>query len=56
MYADIHNFYYNTPIVDFEYTNPPQIMFPQQIVQQYNLKDLVATDGYVYIEIRKGMI
>ena len=31
-------------------------MFPQEIIDQYNLKDLVAADGYVYMEIRKGML
>ena len=30
-------------------------MFPQEIVQQYNLKYLVATDSYFYMEIRKGI-
>ena len=33
----------------------PLSMFPQEIVEQYNLKDRVAADGYVYMEIRKGM-
>ena len=28
-------------------------MFPQDIIYQYNLKDLVATDDYVYMEISK---
>ena len=30
-------------------------MFPQENFNQYNLKDCVAADGYVYMEIRKGM-
>ena len=34
----------------------PLSMFPQDIVQQYNLKDLVAADVYVYIEIMKRML
>ena len=55
MCADIHDFYYNTPMVDFEYMKLPLSMFPQEIVEQYNLKDCVAADGYVYMEIRKGM-
>ena len=55
MCVDIHDFYYNTPIVDFEYMKLPLSMFPQEIVEQYILKDQVAADGYVYIEIRKGM-
>jgi hypothetical protein len=28
--------------------------FPEEIIQKYNLNDL-AVDGWVYIEIRKGM-
>ena len=55
MCADIHDFYYNTPMVDFEYTKLPLSMFPQEIVEKYNLKDCVATDGYVYMDIIKGM-
>ena len=54
MCTDIHDFYYNTPMVDFEYTKLPLSMFPQEIVEQYNLKERVSADGYVYIEIRKG--
>ena len=42
-------------MVDFEYMKLPLSMFPQEIVEQYNLKDLVAADGYVYMEIRKVM-
>ena len=49
MCADIHDFYYNTPMVDFEYMKLPLIMSPQEIIDQYNLKDLVSTDGYIYI-------
>ena len=51
MCADIHNFYYSTPMVDFEYIKLPLSMFPQKIVVQYNLKDRIAADGYVYMEI-----
>ena len=29
MCADIHDFYYSTPMVDFEYTKLPLSMFPQ---------------------------
>ena len=32
----------------------PLSMFPQEIVHQYNLKDLVVAYSYVYMEIRKG--
>ena len=55
MCADIHDFYYNTPMVDFEYMKLSLSMFPQEIINQYNLKYLVAADGYVYMDIRKGV-
>ena len=32
MCADIHNFYYNTPMVDFEYMKLPLSMFPQEMI------------------------
>ena len=55
MCTDIHAFCYNTPMIDFEYMKLSLIMFPTDIIQQYNLKDLVASDGYVYMEIKKGI-
>ena len=55
MCADSHYFYYNTPMVDYEYMKLTLSMFPQEIVEQYNLKYRVAAVGYVYMEIRKGM-
>ena len=45
MCADIHNFYYSTPMVDFEYMKIPLIMFLHKILQQYNLHILVESDG-----------
>ena len=30
-------------------------MFPQEIIQQYNLKDLVGSYGYGYMDIKKGI-
>ena len=32
--ADIKNFYYNTPMVNFEYMKLPLSMFPQEIIDQ----------------------
>ena len=40
-------------MVDSEYMKLPLRMFPQDIVQQYSLEDIVAADGYVYMEIIK---
>jgi hypothetical protein len=51
---DIHNYYLDTPLPRFEYMKMPLSRFPEEIVQKYNLKAL-AVDGWVYIEIRKGI-
>ena len=55
MCTDIHNFYYNTPIVDLDYMKLPLSMFPQEIIEQQNLKDRLAVNGYVYMKIITGM-
>jgi hypothetical protein len=54
MMMDIKNYYIGTPLPRFEYTKMPLSRFPEEIVQKYNLNTL-AVDGWVYIEIRKGM-
>jgi hypothetical protein len=38
----------------FEYMRLPLSIIPDEIVEAYNLKAL-AHDGWIYIEIRKGM-
>jgi hypothetical protein len=54
MMMDIKNYYLGTPLPRFEYMKMPLSRFPEEIVQKYNLNAL-AVDGWVYIEIRKGM-
>jgi hypothetical protein len=48
------NYYLGTPLPRYEYTKMLLSRFPEEIVDKYNLKAL-AFDGWVYIEIRKGM-
>jgi hypothetical protein len=48
------NFYLNTPMTRFEYVRISIDQVPQEIIDEYNLKEKVV-DGYVYVEIRKGM-
>ena len=38
-------------MVDFEYMKLPLSMFPQEIVEQYNLKDHVAVRGYAVLQV-----
>jgi hypothetical protein len=54
MMMDIKNYYISTPLPRFEYMKMLLSRFPDEIIQKYNLNDL-AIDGWVHIEIRKGM-
>jgi hypothetical protein len=54
MMMDIKNYYIGTPLPRFEYMEMLLSCFPEEIIQKYNLNAL-AVDGWVYIEIRKGM-
>jgi hypothetical protein len=54
MMMEIKNYYLSTPLPQFEYMKMLLSRFPEEIVQKYNLNAL-AVDGWVYIEIRKGM-
>jgi hypothetical protein len=54
MMKDIKNYYIDKPLPRFEYMKMLVSWFPEEIAQKYNLNAL-AVDGWVYIEIRKGM-
>jgi hypothetical protein len=54
MMMDIKNYYLGTPLPRFEYMKMLLTRFPEEVIQKYNLKAL-AVDGWVNIEIRKGM-
>jgi hypothetical protein len=54
MMMDIKNYYLGNPLPRFEYKKKLLSHFPKETIQKYNLNAL-AVDGWVYIEIRKGM-
>ena len=54
MVADIKDFYLNTEMKRYEYMKLKLDIIPEEIVLQYKLRE-VASDGWVYLEIRKGM-
>jgi hypothetical protein len=54
MMMDIKNYYLGTPLPRFEYMKMFLSRFPEEIVQKYN-PNALAVDGWVNIEIRKGM-
>ena len=51
---DIKKFYLGTPLATYEYMKIKLAMLPDEIISQYNLRD-IAADGWVYCEIKKGM-
>jgi hypothetical protein len=52
--ADIKNMYLGTPLDQYEYMRMHLSIIPEDIIVHYGLRDKVL-NGYVYIEIRKGM-
>jgi hypothetical protein len=54
MCMDIKDFYLNTNLPRPEYMKIPISMIPQSIIDQYHLLAIVH-NGYVYVEINKGM-
>jgi hypothetical protein len=54
MATDINNFYLNTPLDRFKYMRLDIALLPDEIIRQYHLLD-IAQDGYMYLELRKGM-
>ncbi len=52
--AGIKNMYLETPLDQYEYMKMPLRLIPDNIIEHYGLHKKTI-DGYVYMEIRKGM-
>ncbi len=55
MVAVVKDFYLNTSMPRYEYMRVPIAWIPDKIIQEYNLWEIVDDEGYIYMEIRKGM-
>ena len=55
MTIDIKNFYLGTPMKRKEYMRIRINDIPQEIIDEYKLSNLVTPDGWIYIEISRGM-
>jgi hypothetical protein len=55
MSLNIKNFYLNMPMSRYEYIQIKIDDVPEEIIKQYNLHEKVDNNGYVYIEVQKGM-
>ena len=47
--------YLNTPLDRFEYIHIPLTNIPQEIIDKYNLNDIVTHQGWIYMEICKNL-
>jgi hypothetical protein len=52
---NLANFYLKTPMPNPKYMHLGLEIIPNEIIDHYNLHDIVTPDSWVYIEIRKGM-
>ena len=55
MNMDLKDFFFATPMARYEYMRIHPKYFPPEIKALYMIDSLIASDGYVYIEIKKGM-
>ena len=53
--ADIGNFYTNSKLKTPEYMKIHISLIPQEIIDEYDVKQYVNEDGYVYVEITGAM-
>ena len=54
MTLDIKDFYYGTAMAQYEYMKIALACISDEIIYQYSLRTL-SSDGWVYLETRKGM-
>jgi hypothetical protein len=52
---DISNFYIHNDLQEYQYKQFHISMIPQEIIDEYNLNNIVESDGWCYAEIRKAM-
>jgi hypothetical protein len=52
---DISNFYIQNYLKDYQYMRFHISMIPQEIIDEYNLTNIMETDGWCYVEIRRAM-
>ena len=52
---DISNFYIHNDLEDYQYMRFTMKMIPQEIINEYNLEEIVHDDGYCHVEVRKSL-
>jgi hypothetical protein len=52
---DLKDFYLNTPMARPEFIRIKLADIPEDVIECYNLREIVDADGYVYCRVEKGM-
>ena len=55
MGIDIRNYHLNNPMSQFQYMQIHIKDLPQELIDAYNLHNIMDEHGYVHVEIRKGV-
>jgi hypothetical protein len=55
MTTDIKDFYLMTPMEQHEYFRMKMDIIPEDIIKEYNLRDIVNSNGYIHCEVKQGM-
>jgi hypothetical protein len=55
MTIDIKDFYLMTPMERHEYFRMKLDLFPEDIIEEYNLRDIVDSSGHIHCEVKRGM-
>ncbi len=55
MTVDIKFFYLNTPLKRYEYLKLKLGDLPEDVIKHYDLRSKATPEGFVYVEVRKGM-
>jgi len=55
MTIDIKDFYLMTPMERYEYFSMKIDVFPDDIIEEYNLRSMVDDRGFVHCEVKRGM-
>ena len=53
--ADLANFYLMTPLKRPEYAKIKLSDIPEEVITEYNLNQHATQDGWIYIEVKRGM-
>ena len=56
MSIDISNFFIQTDLDDYQYIRFHISIIPQEIIDKYNLTEIVEDNGWSYAEIRKSIV